>query len=459
MALFRRKEEKNEQQEEKAARPEAAPAYHNPYIDELAEHYKSRLLRETNLDRLTSLAPGEMRLAIERMVSQYMSEEKVVIPRNEKELLLTRLINESVGLGPLEPLLADPEITEISINGHNEVYVEKAGRLELTDLKFRDEEHLRHIVDRIVAPLGRRIDESSPMVDARLKDGSRVNAVIPPISLNGTLVSIRKFRKDPYSMDDLMNFHSFDSRMSFFLQAVVQAKMNVLISGGTGSGKTTLLNAVSKAIPHYERVITIEDSAELKLDRPNCVGLEARPPNMEGKGEITIRHLVRNSLRMRPDRIIVGEVRGAEAFDMLQAMNTGHEGSLTTVHANSPQDAFNRLEGMVIMAGMELPSSVIREYIVSALDYIVQVTRLSDGTRKMVSISEVYTGPNKEIEVQEIFRFQRVGVGKRGEVLGYFTPTGIIPRSLERLRTFGIEIDESLFATGEVKRREHLHPI
>ncbi|MCM3079824.1 CpaF family protein [Brevibacillus invocatus] len=458
MALFRRKEE-NHVQPEETARSLATPPYHNPYIDELADHYKARLLRETNLDRLTSLAPGEMRLAIERMVSQYMSEEKVVIPRNEKEMLLTRLINESVGLGPLEPLLADSEITEISINGHKEVYIEKSGRLERTDLKFRDEEHLRHIVDRIVAPLGRRIDESSPMVDARLKDGSRVNAVIPPVSLNGTLVSIRKFRKEPFAMKDLMKFHSFDEKMAFFLEAVVQAKMNVLISGGTGSGKTTLLNAVSKAIPVFERVITIEDSAELKLDRPNCVGLEARPPNMEGKGEITIRHLVRNSLRMRPDRIIVGEVRGAEAFDMLQAMNTGHEGSLTTVHANTPQDAFNRLEGMVIMAGMELPSSVIREYIVSALDFIVQVTRLSDGTRKMISISEVYTGADKQTRVNEIFRFQRIGIGKDGEVLGYFTPTGIIPRCLERLKTFGIEIDETLFQSAEVKRREHLHPV
>jgi pilus assembly protein CpaF len=458
MALFRRKDEKTAHQED-APRPVAAPAYHNPYIDELVDHYKSRLLRETNLERLTSLAQGEMRLAIERMVSQYMSEEKVVIPRNEKELLLTRLINESVGLGPLEPLLGDPDITEISINGHKEVYIEKNGRLELTDLKFRDEEHLRHIVDRIVAPLGRRIDESSPMVDARLKDGSRVNAVIPPISLNGTLVSIRKFRKEPFHMDDLLRFGSFDRAMSQFLQAIVEAKMNVLISGGTGSGKTTLLNAVSRSIPPFERVITIEDSAELKLDRPNCIGLEARPPNMEGRGEITIRHLVKNSLRMRPDRIIVGEVRGAEAFDMLQAMNTGHEGSLTTVHANSPQDAFTRLEGMVVMAGMDLPSAIIREYIVSALDFIVQVTRLSDGTRKMVSISEVITTANKQVEVNEIFRFQRIGMGKKGEVLGYFTPTGIVPQCLERLRMFGIDIDESLFTTGEVKRREHLHPI
>ncbi|HZG18248.1 MAG TPA: CpaF family protein [Candidatus Bathyarchaeia archaeon] len=461
MGLFKRKPEAENKQTEQVSRTlAAAPSYHNnPYIDQLAEHYKARLLRETNLERLTSLDATEMRLAIERMVSQYMSEEKVVIPRSEKELLLTRLINESVGLGPLEPLLADPDITEISINGHKEVYIEKKGRLELTELKFRDEEHLRHIVDRIVAPLGRRIDESSPMVDARLKDGSRVNAVIPPISLNGTLVSIRKFRKDPYTMDDLMEFGSFDERMSRFLQGIVEAKMNVLISGGTGSGKTTLLNAVSRAIPHYERVITIEDSAELKLDRPNMVGMEARPPNMEGKGEVTIRHLVRNSLRMRPDRIIVGEVRGAEAFDMLQAMNTGHEGSLTTVHANSPSDAFNRLEGMVVMAGMDLPSSIVREYIVSALDYIVQVTRLSDGTRKMVSISEVITTKDKKVEVNEIFHFKRTGIGKRGEVLGYFTPTGIIPECLERLRVYGIDIDESMFQVDEVREREHLHTV
>ncbi|MBO8164386.1 MAG: CpaF family protein [Brevibacillus sp.] len=458
MALFQRKRDKPLESEQ-APRTRAASSYHNPYLDELADHYKARLLRETNLERLTSLSAGEMRLAIERLVSQYMSEEKVVIPRNEKELLLTRLINESVGFGPLEPLLTDPEITEISINGHQEVYIEKNGRLERTDLKFRDEEHLRHIVDRIVAPLGRRIDESSPMVDARLKDGSRVNVVIPPISLNGTLISIRKFRKDPYSMEDLVGFNSFSEAMSRFLQAIVEAKLNVLISGGTGSGKTTLLNAVARAIPSYERVITIEDSAELKLDRPNCVGMEARPPNMEGKGEITIRQLVKNSLRMRPDRIIVGEVRGAEAFDMLQAMNTGHEGSLTTVHANSPQDAINRLEGMVIMAGLDLPSSVIREYIVSALDFIVQVMRLSDGTRKIVSISEVVTRPNKRVEVNEIFRFHRIGMGKKGEVIGCFTPTGVIPHCLERLRVFGIELDESIFQVEEVKIRDHLYPV
>jgi pilus assembly protein CpaF len=420
-------------------------SYANPFIDELVEHYKARLLNESNLDNITSLSRGEMRLAIERIISQFMLEERVVIPRSDKEKLLSRLIDESVGFGPLESLLNDPDITEILINGHNEVYIEKNGKLELTSLKFRDESHVRHIIDRVVAPLGRRIDESSPMVDARLHDGSRVNAVIPPISLRGTLVSIRKFRKNPLMMEDLIEFESISEDMSKFLEAIVTAKLNVLISGGTGSGKTTLLNAVARSIPAGERVITIEDSAELRLDRPNVVGMEARPPNVEGSGEISIRQLVKNSLRMRPDRIIVGEVRGPEAFDMLQAMNTGHEGSLTTVHANSPKDALGRVEGMVIMAGMDLPASVIREYIVGALDFIVQGERLTDGKRKIVSIAEVFTDEKGQVQVNDIFIYKKTGMGSRGEVMGYFTPTGVIPKCLERLRIFGIEIPESIF--------------
>lgn len=444
MSLFNRgqTEKKNEKSRQQKL---SYTAYDNPYVDQLSEHYKTRLLNETNLEKLTSLSQGEMRHTIERLVSQFMAEEKVIISRRDKETLLTRLIDESVGFGPLEPLLNDPDITEILINGHKEVYIEKDGQLTLTDLQFRDEAHVRHIIDRVVAPIGRRIDESSPMVDARLKDGSRVNAVIPPISLNGALVSIRKFRKDPYRMSDLIGFDSLNDAMAQFLEAVVKAKLNVLISGGTGSGKTTLLNALARAIPDGERVITIEDSAELKLDRPNVVGMEARPPNVEGKGEINIRQLVRNALRMRPDRIIVGEVRGAEAFDMLQAMNTGHEGSLTTVHANSPTDALKRVEGMVIMAGMELPAHIIREYIVGALDVIVQGTRLTDGKRKLVSISEVVTNDDGSVRVQEIFKFQRLGIGENGEVLGRFTPTGVVPHCLERLQVFGETIDESIF--------------
>ena len=382
-------------------------------MDELVDHYKARLLRDTNLEVLTQLTPGEMRLRIEQYVSHFMSEERVIISKNDKDLLITRILDEAVGFGPLEPLINDPDITEILINGFDEVYIEKKGRLEIVDVSFRDDEHVRHIVDRIVAPLGRRVDESSPMVDARLPDGSRVNAVIAPVSLSGTLVSIRKFREDPFQMEDLLAFNSFDESMAIFLKGSLKRKMNILISGGTGSGKTTLLNVVAAAIPHGERVITIEDSAELRLDRPNVVGLEARPANVEGKGEVTIRNLVRNALRMRPDRIIVGEVRSGEAFDMLQAMNTGHEGSLTTVHANSADDALRRVESMVIMAGMDMPSTIIREYVVGALDIIIQATRLTDGTRKIVSISEIQKRDDGSHRVVELFKFQRTGITGR----------------------------------------------
>nr|WP_244535673.1 CpaF family protein [Lentibacillus halodurans] len=419
------------------------------YLDELVEHYKSRLLTEVNLDQITSLDDSDKRLKIERFINQFMSEEKVVIPRQDKERMLTMLIDESVGFGPLEPLLKDDSVTEILVNNPKEVYVERNGNLERINISFKDEAHVKHIVDRVVAPLGRRIDESSPMVDARLPDGSRVNAVIEPISLGGTLLSIRKFRKTPFMMDDLKDIGTFTNAMSTFMQALVETKLSLLISGGTGSGKTTLLNALAKSIPNGERVVTIEDSAELKFDRPNVVGMEARPPNVEGSGEVTIRQLVKNSLRMRPDRILVGEVRGAEAFDMLQAMNTGHEGSLTTVHANTPFDAINRVEGMVVMAGMDLPTHVIRDYIAGALDYIVQVQRLTDGTRKITNISEVEKTGENRIEVRDIFRFQRTGVDGEGNVRGYFTPTGVIPKCLPHLEVFGIDLDKELFEPRE----------
>lgn len=417
----------------------------NSYIDELVEHYKSRLLTEVNLEQITSLQESDKRLKIERFINQFMTEEKVVIPRHDKETLLSRLIDESVGFGPIESLLKDDDITEILVNGPKEIYVEKSGKLEQVEIAFKDESHVRHIVDRVVAPLGRRIDESSPMVDARLPDGSRVNAVISPVSLGGTIISIRKFRKTPFVMDDLQKYGTFTSDMSTFLQALVKTKMNVLISGGTGSGKTTLLNALAKAIPNDERVITIEDSAELRLGRKNVVGMEARPPNVEGEGEISIRQLVKNSLRMRPDRIIVGEVRGSEAFDMLQAMNTGHEGSLTTVHSNTPTDAINRVEGMVVMAGMNLPTHIIREYIVGALDYIVQVQRLSDGTRKITNIAEVEVGKENKIEVRDIFCFQRTAVDDKGKIHGYYTATGIRPKCLEQMEILGTAFRPDFF--------------
>ncbi|SDJ02193.1 CpaF family protein [Natribacillus halophilus] len=425
-------------------------SYDEAYTERLLEHYKDRLLNETNLDHLTSMEASEMRVTIERLVNQYMSEEKVVLSKRGKDSLIDQLVNDSVGFGPLEPLLNDSEITEILINGHEEVYVEKKGQLTLTELKFRDEAHLRHIIDRVVAPLGRRIDESSPMVDARLQDGSRVNAVIPPVSLDGTLISIRKFRKDPFEMEDLIDLGTLNDPINEFLTAIVTAKLNVLISGGTGSGKTTLLNSLSKSIPEQERVVTIEDSAELQLNRSNVVGMEARPPNVEGTGEISIRQLVKNSLRMRPDRIIVGEVRGPEAFDMLQAMNTGHEGSLTTVHANSPFDAFRRVEGMIIMAGMELPAHVIREYIVGAVDIIIQGERLTDGRRRIVSVSEVNVQESGQVEIRDIFRFRREGLDSNGEVLGVFEATGNIPNCLDRLKVHGVEIDERIFQPESV---------
>jgi len=417
----------------------------NPLVEQLVEHYKARLLRDTNLEALTSLSQGEMRLKIEQIISQFMTEEKVIIPRQDKDVLISRILDESVGYGPLEPLINDDSITEILINGHDEIFIERFGKLEKSNVTFRDDEHIRHVVDRIVAPIGRRIDESSPMVDARLPDGSRVNAVISPVSLHGTLVSIRKFRKEPFQMHDLLNFDTLNRNMALFLDAVVKSKLNAIISGGTGSGKTTLLNVLATSIPHSERVITIEDSAELRLDRENAVGMESRAANVEGKGEITIRNLVRNALRMRPDRIIVGEVRGGEAFDMLQAMNTGHEGSITTVHANSPDDALRRIEAMVVMAGLELPAKIIREYIVGALEIIVQVNRLTDGTRKIVSISELKKEKDGSFSIQEIFKFKRTGMTKNGQVLGHYTATGYIPQCLERIKVFGNDIPESVF--------------
>ncbi|MGP4109003.1 CpaF family protein [Virgibacillus sp. L01] len=450
MSLFQNKGEANARND-----IDASFVANSGYIDELVEHYKTRLLTEVNLEQITSLKESDKRLKIERYVSQFMAEEKVVIPRQDKEKLLSNLIDESVGFGPLEPLLKDDSITEILVNSPREVYVERNGRLERTNVSFKDESHVRHIVDRVVAPLGRRIDESSPMVDARLPDGSRVNAIISPISLAGTIISIRKFRKTPFTMDDLETYNTFTNKMSIFLKVLVETKLNVLISGGTGSGKTTLLNALAKSIPHGERVITIEDSAELKLDRSNVVGMESRPPNVEGSGEITIRNLVKNSLRMRPDRIIVGEVRGAEAFDMLQAMNTGHEGSLTTVHSNTPIDAINRVEGMVVMAGMDLPTHIIRDYIVGALDYIVQVQRLTDGTRKITNISELEKIEGNKIEVRDIFRFQRTGVDSDGNIRGDYTPTGVIPKCLPHLKIFGIELERDFFTPKEEVDYEH----
>lgn len=410
---------------------------------------KDRIVKEFDPQELTQLPFVEVRDRFAAYVTQYLLQEQIVISEQMKESFITKMIHESVGYGPLETLLKDESITEIIVNGTDPIFYEREGILHRSNLSFRSEEALLHVIDRIVAPLGRRIDLSSPMVDARLPDGSRVNAVIPPISLRGPLLSIRKFRSEPITLAELVQFGALTEAMAELLRGMIKAKCNLLISGGTGSGKTTLLNALACYVPEQERMITIEDMAEMRITHPHVVSLEARPPNLEGKGEITIRHLVRNALRMRPDRIIVGEVRGAEAFDMLQAMNTGHEGSLTTVHANSPNDAIHRLEGMVMMSGFDLHMELIQPYITSSIDVIVQLSRLPDGQRKVIAISELDSGPKPE--VQEIYRYNQTGLNSVGQVNGYFTPTGNIPQIYAKMKAFGIRLDEEMFVPAEGK--------
>jgi pilus assembly protein CpaF len=426
-------------------------AEENLYLLDVANHFRNRLLAEENLDEIADLPPKILRARIESHVSSMMKQEGQTLPPAERASLITFIINETVGLGPLERLIGDPTITEIMVNGPDEVYVERKGKItRRPDVRFKDEAHVRHIIDRVISPLGRRIDESSPMVDARLPDGSRVNAAIDPVSLNGPVLTIRKFRKEPFLMPRLVENGTLSEEMAEFLRACVIAKQNIIVSGGTGSGKTTTLNVLASFIPKDERVITIEDAAELQfhLTHPHVLRMEARPPNVEGQGEITIRQLVRNALRMRPDRIVVGEVRGAEALDMLQAMNTGHEGSLTTIHANSPRDAFSRLETMIMWAegAKQLPLSAVREHLVGAVNIVAQQDRLSDGTRRIVAISEVYGIRKEQIIVRDIFVFERTGVDeKSGRVLGSFTPTGIRPRCLPRIRAAGVHLSDGIF--------------
>ncbi len=362
-----------------------------------------------------------------------------------RERLVKEVVDEALGLGPLEDLLADPEVDEIMVNRADQIFVERRGRLELTDLEFMDNGQVLSVIRRILAPIGRRIDESSPMVDARLKDGSRVNAIIHPLALTGPSITIRKFAKTPFTIDDLVAFGTLTKNMARFIELAVKNRMNICISGGTGSGKTTTLNVVSAFIPRSERIVTIEDAAELKLPQEHVVSLEAKPPNIEGKGAIPIRKLVINSLRMRPDRIIVGECRGGEALDMLQAMNTGHDGSLTTLHANSPRDALNRLETMVLMAGMELPSKAIRDQVASAINVIFHEARLPDGKRKITQVSEITGMEGNVITMQDVFKFQQRGYGPQGEVVGDFVPTGAVPKFVHELRARGIQVDMNMF--------------
>lgn len=383
---------------------------------------------------------------IRNIVNQVIESEAQYLTRNERNTISRDIINETIGFGPITPLLNDPQINEVMVNSPNQVYVERKGRLELSDVSFRDNDHVLHIIERIVAPLGRRIDESSPMVDARLPNGSRVNIIIPPLALNGPTITIRKFSEKPFTVSDLIRFGTFTSEVAQFLKACVEARLNIVVSGGTGSGKTTTLNVISSFIPSDERIVTIEDAAELQLHQSHIVRLETRPPNVEGKGTVTIRDLVRNSLRMRPDRIIVGEVRSGEALDMLQAMNTGHDGSLTTGHANTPRDMLSRLETMVLMAGMDLPIKAIREQISSAINLIVQQSRLKDGSRKITHITEVAGMEGDIITLQDIFVYHEDDYGNSGHKTGRLVPTGLKPTFIEKLQKTGMAISADLFS-------------
>lgn len=383
---------------------------------------------------------------IKATILKEVEKESLNMTSIQRKKLIDELMDEIVGFGPITALLNDPEITEVMVNGPDQVYIEKEGKLVLTDAKFKNDDHIHHVIKKIVAPIGRRIDESSPMVDARLPDGSRVNAVIPPLALDGPSITIRKFSEDPFTVEDLIDFKTLTPKMAEFIEYCIKGKLNVIVSGGTGSGKTTTLNVLSSYIPDCDRIVTIEDAAELKLSQNHVVRLETRPANIEGKGEVTIRDLVKNSLRMRPDRIIVGEVRGGEALDMLQAMNTGHDGSLTTGHANSPRDMLSRLETMVLMSGMNLPVKAIRNQIASAIDIIIQQTRLQDGSRKITNITEVHGMENDVIVLQDIFIFKRSGISKKGKIQGDFRYTNIMPRSVNMLREKGINIPLNIFA-------------
>lgn len=403
------------------------------------------LIAKIDLAAAETMPPDQLRAQLREVLLGLIDDEAIPMNEHERRSLVADLQHEVLGLGPLEPLLADPDISEIMVNGYDTVFVERRGRIERVAIRFNDDSHLLKIIDKIVSRVGRRIDEASPMVDARLPDGSRVNAIIAPVALDGPALSIRRFAVKPLKMADLVERRTLTPGMAELLAGMVKAKTNILISGGTGSGKTTLLNILSSYIPEHERIITIEDTAELQMQQSHVVRLETRPSNAEGRGEISMRSLVKNSLRMRPDRIVLGEVRGGEVIDMLQAMNTGHDGSLTTVHANTPRDALGRLENLVGMGGVTLPVKPLRQQIASAINVIVQATRLSDGSRKITSIQEITGMEGDVISTQEIFLFERTGVGADGAVLGRFKPTGVRPLLAERLKVSGVTLSEDLF--------------
>jgi pilus assembly protein CpaF len=414
---------------------------------DLKNRVQQKLIAELD-PKLDLTKTDEVRRNVEEIFGQILESENIILSRVERARLFEAVAAEILGFGPIEPLLKDNSINEIMVNGPKLVYIERHGRLEKTNVQFQNDEHVMRVIDRIVAPLGRRIDESSPYVDARLPDGSRVNAVIPPLSIKGPTITIRKFSKDPFTVDDLIRFGTVTPEMATFIKACVEARLNIVVSGGTGSGKTTTLNVLSGFIPEDERIITIENAAELQLRQEHVVTLESRPPNIEGRGEVTIRDLVINCLRMRPDRIVVGEVRGGEALDMLQAMNTGHDGSLTTAHANSPRDCLSRLETMVLMAGMELPIKAIREQVSSAVDLIVQQERLKDGSRKITTVTEVQGMEGDIIVMQDIFVFEQTGV-EGGKIVGRMKPTGIRPKFIEKFETSNIYLPPNIFGYNE----------
>jgi pilus assembly protein CpaF len=416
-------------------------------LSEIKNLVQEKLVNELD-PRLDMNNKAQVYRQVEEIFNGILDSENIVLSRSERAQMLKSIANDMLGLGPLEGLLADPDISEIMVNGPHQIYIERKGKLLKSDVTFFNDDHVMRIIERIVAPLGRRIDESSPMVDARLKDGSRVNAVIRPLALGGPTVTIRKFKEETLTILDLVRFGSVSAEMGDFMQACVEARLNIVVSGGTGSGKTTLLNILSNFIPEDERIITVENAAELQLAQDHVVRLESRPPNVEGRGEITIRDLVVNCLRMRPERIIVGECRSGETLDMLQAMNTGHDGSMTTVHANTPRDAVNRIETMCMMAGMDLPQRAIREQIVSAVDVFVQQARLKDGSRKVIAITEVQGMEGDVPLLQDVFVFEQTGLDERGKIIGNLRPTGARPRFLEKFESLNIFLPSSVFGFG-----------
>jgi pilus assembly protein CpaF len=414
-------------------------------FEELKRLIHGKLVEKLDLSRVSDLEGETLRREIRLVVERLCDTENPLLNRMERERLIDEVLDETFGFGPLEVLLKDPTISDILINGPKKIYVERRGKMEKSDVTFRDNDHLMQIIDRIVSKVGRRVDETSPMVDARLPDGSRVNAIIPPLALDGASVSIRRFGANPLKLEDLLNYKAFTPEMAMLMEACIKARLNIIISGGTGCGKTTLLNTLSSFIPHEERVITIEDAAELQLQQDHVVRLETRPPNIEGKGSVNTRDLVRNALRMRPERIIIGECRGGESLDMLQAMNTGHAGSMTTLHANTPRDAQARLETMIMMAGMELPMKAMRQQISSAVDLIIQANRLQGGPRKVTHLTEVMNMEQDMIIMQDIFRYKQLGIDQNGRAFGQFEATGVRPSFVQRLEASGIKLPSNLF--------------